>query len=38
MDVIFKILPWLLGAAAVIAVICIGYVKAPPDTDRKSVV
>ena len=32
MDVILKLLPWLLGAAAIIVILCMGYVKAPPDT------
>ena len=32
MDVILKLLPWLIGAGAVIVILCMGYVKAPPDT------
>ena len=32
MDIILRILPWVIGAAAVIVVLCVGYVKAPPDT------
>ena len=32
MDAILKLLPWLLGAGAIIVILCMGYVKAPPDT------
>ena len=32
MDIILKVLPWAAIAAAIIGIICSGYVKAPPDT------
>ena len=32
MDTLLKFLPWIVAVGAVIAVICSGYVKAPPDT------
>ena len=32
MEVLFAILPWALGIAAICGLLYLGYVKAPPDT------
>ena len=30
MDILLKIIPWVLGIAAFVALLCASYVKAPP--------
>ena len=38
LQILGDFLPILIVAAAVVAILASGYKKAPPDTDRKSVV